>query len=64
MKAEAAEAGVHEYQGVSYDRSQLLAIRDILEEKREFHTPSKVQTDANIGAQYPTPRINVCLPPV
>ncbi len=64
MIAEADEAGVYEYQGVSYDRLQLLTILDILEEKREFHTPSKVQTNAIIGAQYPTPRINVCRPPV
>jgi hypothetical protein len=51
MKAEAAEAGMYTYQGTSYDRLQLLTVREILEEKREFHTPSKVQTKIVTGQQ-------------
>lgn len=51
MKAEASEAGVYEYQGVRYDRLQLLTIREILEDKREFHTPTKVQTKIVTGQQ-------------
>ena len=49
MKAEAAEAGVYQYQGISYDRLQLLTVRKVLEEKREFHTPSRVQTKIVTG---------------
>ena len=42
MRDEAAQAGTFEYSGVPYDRIQFLTIREMLEEKREFHTPSKV----------------------
>jgi hypothetical protein len=31
-----------EYGGVKYDRMQLLTVKDILEDKREFHTPTKM----------------------
>jgi hypothetical protein len=31
-----------EYGGVKYDRMQLLTIKDILEDKREFHTPTNM----------------------
>lgn len=51
MRAEAAEAGAFEYQGVKYDRLQMLTVREILEEKREFHTPTKVQTKIATGQQ-------------
>lgn len=42
MKEEAATAGQFEYSGVKYDRLQILTVRDILEGKREFHTPTKM----------------------
>lgn len=42
MRDEAAAAGRYEYAGVKYDRLQLLTVKDILEDKREFHTPTKM----------------------
>lgn len=42
MKEEAATAGQYEYAGVKYDRLQILTVKDILEGKREFHTPTKM----------------------
>ena len=42
MKAEAAEAGVYAYQGVEYPRIQMLTVQEIMEEKREFASPTKV----------------------
>lgn len=42
MRSEAAEAGCYEYEGVKYDRIQFLTVREILEEKREFHTPTRI----------------------
>lgn len=44
MLAEAAEAGTYEYQGVRYPRIQFLTTKDVLEEKRDFHMPTKVNT--------------------
>jgi hypothetical protein len=35
-------AGQFEYGEVKYDRMQLLTVGDILEGKREFHTPTKM----------------------
>ncbi len=32
----------YEYGGVKYDRVQFLTVKQILEEKREFHTPTKM----------------------
>jgi DNA modification methylase len=49
MLKEAAEAGVFEYQGVQYPRVQLLTVREVLEEKREFHTPSRIATKITTG---------------
>jgi hypothetical protein len=42
MWEEAATAGQFEYVGVKYYRMQLLTVSDILEGKREFHTPTKM----------------------
>jgi DNA modification methylase len=42
MREEAASAGQFEYGGVKYDRMQLLTVADILEGKRDFHTPTKM----------------------
>ncbi|MFL5279603.1 MAG: site-specific DNA-methyltransferase [Rhodopila sp.] len=49
MRDEAATAGIYEYGGTAYPRMQLLTIREILEEKREFLTPSKVRSRIAIG---------------
>lgn len=49
MRKEAGEAGTYEYQGVQYDRIQMLTIADILEGKREFHTPTRVGTKITTG---------------
>lgn len=49
MRKEAAEAGMFEYQGIQYERVQLLTIKDVLEGKREFHTPSRVGTKITTG---------------
>lgn len=51
MRAEAAEAGVYEYSGVIYPRLQLLTVREILEEKRELHTPTKMGSRVATGQQ-------------
>lgn len=42
MKAEAGKAGQFKYKDVEYDRIQFLTARDLLEGKREFHTPTRV----------------------
>jgi hypothetical protein len=42
MREAASLAGQFEYGGVKYDRMQFLTAKDILEDKREFHTPTKM----------------------
>lgn len=42
MKAAAAKAGMWEYNGVQYEKVQLLTIQQMLEEGRTFNTPTKV----------------------
>lgn len=42
MLEEAAAAGQYEYAGIMYDRIQMLTVKDILEDKREFRTPTKL----------------------
>jgi hypothetical protein len=42
MREEAGSAGMYEYAGNSYPKIQLLTIREIVEDKREFMTPTKV----------------------
>lgn len=49
MLAEAAEAGMYEYGGVSYPRMQFLTTADVLEGKREFHMPTRVNTKISTG---------------
>jgi site-specific DNA-methyltransferase (adenine-specific) len=49
MRAEAASAGQYEYAGVRYDRMQILTVRDILEGKRSFHSPSKLGSKVTTG---------------
>lgn len=55
MIQEAATAGKYTYNGVAYDRMQLLTVREILEEKREFHTPSK------LGSRVSSPQASLAL---
>jgi DNA modification methylase len=42
MREAASKALQYTYGGVKYDRVQFLTVKDILEGKREFHTPTKV----------------------
>lgn len=42
MRAEAATAGTYKYNGVHYNRIQLLTIKEIVDEKKHFHSPSVV----------------------
>jgi DNA modification methylase len=51
MWEEAATAGQFEYGGIKYDRMQLLTVSDILEEKREFHTPTKMVSRVSSAQQ-------------
>jgi DNA modification methylase len=44
MREAAAKAGQYTYEGVKYDRVQFLTVGGVLEEKREFHTPTKLQS--------------------
>lgn len=49
MVREARSAGVFSYEGVDYPRIQMLTIREILEEKRDFKTPTKIKSRASTG---------------
>lgn len=49
MLSEAAEAGMYEYGGVQYPRIQFLTTADVLEGKREFHMPTRVNTKLTTG---------------
>lgn len=51
MREEAADAGVYEYGGLIYPRMQLLTVREILEEKREFHMPTRINSKVSTGQQ-------------
>lgn len=51
MMSEAAEAGTYEYNGVNYPRIQFLTTADVLENKREFHMPTRVNTKISTGQQ-------------
>ena len=42
MREAASLAGQFEYGGVKYDRMQFLTIKEVLEDKKEFRTPSKM----------------------
>lgn len=42
MREDAATAGMYFYEGVHYPRMQFLTVREILEEKRTFQTPTKI----------------------
>jgi len=49
MKEAAAKAGQYTYNEVTYDRVQFLTVKQILEEKREFHTPTKMGSRISTG---------------
>jgi len=49
MMDEAARAGVFEYSDVHYPRIQLLTVREILEHKREFSTPTRLGSRVATG---------------
>lgn len=49
MRAAASDAGMFTYNGVDYPRLQVLCIREILEEKREFKTPTKIGSRISTG---------------
>jgi DNA modification methylase len=51
MLSEAAEAGTYEYQGRQYPRIQFLTTQDVLEGKREFNMPTRVNTKISTGQQ-------------
>lgn len=51
MRAEAADAGMFEYNGTKYPRLQLLTVREILEGKREFAMPTRMNTRITTGQQ-------------
>jgi hypothetical protein len=51
MREEAADAGIYEFNGFKYPRMQLLSVRDILEEKREFHMPTRINSRISTGQQ-------------
>jgi DNA modification methylase len=55
MKDEAATAGQFQYAGVKYDRLQILTVKDVLEDKREFHTPTK------LGSRIASPQYSLPL---
>jgi DNA modification methylase len=44
MREAGAMAGQYTYNGIKYDRVQFLTAADILEGKREFHTPTKLRS--------------------
>ena len=50
MREAASLALQFEYGGVKYDRMQFLTVKDILEGKREFHTPTKMVSRIFVGA--------------
>jgi hypothetical protein len=49
MRAEAADAGMFSYGGIAYPRLQLLTVTDVLEGKREFHMPTRINTKITTG---------------
>lgn len=54
MREEAGRAGMYEYSDVQYPRIQLLTVREIMEEKRGFYTPTKLGSRAKSGqASFP-----------
>jgi hypothetical protein len=55
MRDEAARAGCYTYEGIPYDRIQFLTVKEILEDKKQFHTPTRV------GVKGATGQLNLAL---
>lgn len=51
MLSEASSAGTYEYGGIQYPRIQILTVQEMIEEKRAFHTPTKMGTKIASGQQ-------------
>lgn len=51
MREAAAKAGQYIYNDVAYDRIQFLTAHDILVDKKEFHTPSRIGSKIVTGQQ-------------
>ena len=51
MREAAAAAGQYTYNGVQYDRVQFLTVKDILEDNREFHSPTKMSSRVSSAQQ-------------
>ena len=49
MCEEAAQAGTYDYNGVQYPRMRFLTVAEVLEDRREFHVPTKVNTRIATG---------------
>jgi hypothetical protein len=49
MHAAAAKAGTFTYQDVAYPRLQILSVREVLEDKKEFKSPSKIGSRISTG---------------
>lgn len=49
MRTEASEAGMYEHNGTKYPRIQLLTIKEIVEGKRAFQSPTKVVSRISTG---------------
>ncbi len=55
MRQEAASAGLYEYRGLSYERIQILTVRDVFEGKRSVHTPTKIGSRMATSGQQSLP---------
>jgi hypothetical protein len=49
MKEAAAKAGIFVYRGVTYPKVQMLTVKQIVEEKREFKCPTKIGSRLSTG---------------
>jgi DNA modification methylase len=49
MREEAASAGCYAYEGSQYDRIQILTVRDVLEGKKQLHTPTRIHVKGATG---------------
>jgi len=49
MRHEAASAGLYDYAGNSYSRIQILTVKDIIEDKKMFDTPTALRSRVDTG---------------
>lgn len=57
MRQEAASAGTYEYAGIAYPRLQILTVKEILEDRRELRTPTKVGSRVATSGQTSLPLV-------